>query len=168
MGRRKKQRGSTPATATLSRHGIVFATHGYDHDPAAESYGLEAAEALGVDAARIFKTLLASVDGDLTVGIVPVLTSLDLKALARTIGARKAVMADPADVERATGYVVGGVSPVGQRRQLRTVLDTSATLYDSILVSGGRRGFDIELAAQDLRYVTDAMIADIARTTTRR
>lgn len=161
--RRDKQQGSTPATAALARVGIDFATHTYHHDPAAESYGREAAEALGVDAARIFKTLLASVGDTLVVGVVPVLSMLDLKALARTTGGRKAVMADPTDAERATGYVVGGISPIGQRRRLRTVLDTSAALHDTILVSGGRRGFDIELSPEDLREATKAIVADIAR-----
>lgn len=161
--RNKQQQGATPATTALTGSGIDFVTHAYHHDPATESYGREAADALGVDAARIFKTLLASVDGTLVVGIVPVLATLDLKSLARSAGGRKAVMADPADAERATGYVVGGISPIGQRRRLRTVLDTSATLHDTVLVSGGRRGFDIELSPDDLRTVTAATIADIAR-----
>lgn len=163
MTRGRKQSGSTPATTALSRLGIDYVAHTYHHDPATQSYGQEAVDALGVDAARVFKTLLASVDGALVVGIVPVLASLDLKAVARTAGGRKSVMADPADAERATGYVVGGISPVGQRKRLPTILDASAGQHDTILVSGGRRGFDIELAPDDLRAVTDATLADIAR-----
>ncbi|UYM05340.1 Cys-tRNA(Pro) deacylase [Solicola gregarius] len=163
MARRNKAQGSTPATTALARLDISFVTHAYDHDPAAESYGREAAEALGVDAERIFKTLLATLDGSLVVGIVPVLRSLDLKSLARAAGGRKAAMADPAGAERATGYVVGGISPIGQRRRLRTLLDESAAQHAAILVSGGRRGFDIELAPDDLLAATSGMLASIAR-----
>jgi len=163
MAKSTKPTGSTPATTALARLGIDFESHAYDHDPAAGSYGREAADALGVDAERIFQTLLASVDGTLTVGIVPVLASLDLKALARATGGRKAVMADVADAERATGYVVGGISPLGQRRRLRTVVDASALVHDTVLVSGGRRGFDIELAPDDLVAATNASVAPIAR-----
>lgn len=158
-----KRGGGTPATTELTRRGVAFATHTYRHDPAAESYGREAAEALGVDPARVFKTLLADVDGEHVVAMVPVLATLDLKALARAIGGRKAVMTDPAVAERVTGYVVGGISPVGQRRGHRTVLDESATAYDSVLVSGGRRGLDIELAPDALTAATDATTAPIAR-----
>lgn len=163
MARRGKRQGSTPATTALTRLGIDFSAHAYHHDPAAESYGREAADALGVDAERIFKTLLASVDGALVVGIVPVPASLDLKALARAADGRKSLMADPADAERATGYVVGGISPVGQRRRLRTLIDSSAARHDTILVSGGRRGFDIELAPDDLVAATNGSLAPIAR-----
>ncbi len=165
MAKRTKRPGSTPATTTLTDLGIDFVAHSYVHDPAAQSYGREAADALGVDPARVFKTLLASVDGTLIVGIVPVLASLDLKALARAVDGRKATMADPADAERATGYVVGGISPVGQRRPLRTILDESAHTYDTVLVSGGRRGFDIELAPGDLIAATNGSVAPIARST---
>ncbi|MDE0778515.1 MAG: aminoacyl-tRNA deacylase, partial [Nocardioides sp.] len=132
--------GGTPATVALTRAGIEFTVRGYDHDPRAASFGLEAAAALGVPAERVFKTLLVGVDGALTVAIVPVSGQLDLKALARAVGGRRAVMADPATAERATGYVVGGISPLGQRRAHPTVLDTSALAHASILVSGGRRG----------------------------
>ncbi|MEN8674816.1 Cys-tRNA(Pro) deacylase, partial [Nocardioides sp.] len=138
--------GGTPATVALTRAGIEFTVRGYDHDPRAASFGLEAAAALGVPAERVFKTLLVGVDGALTVAIVPVSGQLDLKALARAVGGRRAVMADPATAERATGYVVGGISPIGQRRAHPTVLDTSALAHASILVSGGRRGLDLELA----------------------
>ena len=163
MARRKKQHGSTPATTTLTGLGVAYVTHTYDHDPAVDSYGREAADSLGVEPDRIFKTLLASVDGALTVAIVPVLAALDLKTLARAAGGRKAVMADPTEAERATGYVVGGISPVGQRKPLPTILDESALAHPTMLVSGGRRGFDIELAPSDLVTATAATIATIAR-----
>lgn len=160
----KKQRGTgTPATAALTRAGVGFTTHPYAHDPAASSYGLEAAQALGLDPATVFKTLLAEVDGKLVVGIVPVTGQLDLKALAAAVGGKKATMADPAVAERVTGYVVGGISPVGQRRPLPTVLDASAPAHARVYVSGGRRGLDIGLAPDDLRRATGATIAPIAR-----
>lgn len=158
-----KAGGSTPATNELTRLGVAFTTRGYTHDPAAESYGLEAATALGVDPARVFKTLLATVGGGLVVGVIPVLTTLDLKALARSIGGRKATMAAPDDAERATGYVVGGISPFGQRRRHTTVVDESATAHTTILVSGGKRGFDIEIAPAGLIDVTGAHLATIGR-----
>ena len=163
MARRARGAGGTPATVTLSAAGIAFEVRAYEHDPRAESYGLEAAEALDVDPARVFKTLLASLDGTLVVGIVPVTGQLDLKALARALGGSKAVMADVAAAERATGYVAGGISPVGQKRPHRTVLDTTALDHDTILVSGGRRGFDIELAPADLVAITGAVTATIGR-----
>jgi Cys-tRNA(Pro)/Cys-tRNA(Cys) deacylase len=118
---------------------------------------------LGLDPAQVLKTLFASVDGRLVVGIVPVAGQLDLKALAAAVGGKKATMADPADAERATGYVVGGISPVGQRRSHPTVLDESATAYDTVYVSGGRRGLDLGLAPADLVRVTGATVAAIAR-----
>ena len=123
---RKGRQGGTPATVALDRAGVAYTLHPYDHDPRAVSYGLEAAEALGVDPARVFKTLLATLDGELVVGIVPVSGQLDLKALARALGGSRAVMADVAAAERATGYVAGGISPIGQKRPHRTVLDASA------------------------------------------
>jgi len=161
----KKVRGSagTPATVALTAAGVPFAVRAYEHDPRATSYGLEAAEALGADPARVFKTLLASLDGSLVVAIVPVAGQLDLKALARALGGSKAVMADVAAAERATGYVAGGISPVGQKRRHPTVLDASALDHDTILVSGGRRGLDIELAPSDLVAVTGAVTATIGR-----
>jgi len=160
---KRRTAGSTPATVAMTSAGIAFEVRSYDHDPRAESYGAEAAEALGVDPARVFKTLLASLDGRLVVGIVPVSGQLDLKALARALGGSKAVMAEVAAAERATGYVAGGISPVGQKRAHPTVLDDSALDHDTILVSGGRRGFDIELAPHDLVAVTGAVTATIAR-----
>jgi Cys-tRNA(Pro)/Cys-tRNA(Cys) deacylase len=127
------------------------------------SFGLEAAQALGVEPDRVFKTLLADVDGALVVGVVPVTGMLDLKALAAAIGAKKAVMADPSTAERKTGYVVGGISPIGQKTALTTVIDETAELFDTVFVSGGKRGFDIELAPGDLVAVTRARFAPIAR-----
>lgn len=159
----KKTSAGTPATAALTARGIAFTPHPYEHDPAAPSYGLGAADALGVEAERVFKTLLADVDGTLVVAVVPVTGQLDLKALASTVGGKRASMADPAVAERKTGYVVGGISPVGQKTRLRTVVDETATLFPTIFVSGGRRGFDIELSPDDLALVTAASFAPIAR-----
>ncbi|QEO10525.1 Cys-tRNA(Pro) deacylase [Protaetiibacter larvae] len=154
--------GGTPATVALTAAGIAFSEHAYHHDPANRDFGLEAATALGVDADQVFKTLLAEVDGRLVVGIVPVTGKLDLKALAAAVGGRKAAMADPALAERRTGYVVGGISPIGQKTRHETVLDETAELWDVVYVSGGRRGFDIGLAPADLVWVTGAVLADIA------
>lgn len=159
----KKTSAGTPATAALTARGVAFTAHPYEHDPSAASFGLEAADALGVEADRVFKTLLADVDGTLVVGIVPVTGQLDLKSLAATVGGRRATMADPAVAERKTGYVVGGISPIGQKTRLRTVVDETATLFPTVYVSGGRRGFDIELAPDDLVQVTGATFAPIAR-----
>ena len=163
MVKKARAAGGTPATVALTRAGIPYEVRAYDHDPRATSYGLEAAEALGVDPARVFKTLLASLDGRLVVGIVPVSGQLDLKALARALGGSRAVMAEVSAAERATGYVAGGISPVGQKRAHRTVLDGSALAHDTILVSGGRRGLDIELAPGDLVAITAAVTATIGR-----
>ena len=155
--------GSTPATVALAKLGIDFEVRSYQHDPSVTDFGREAADALGVPAERVFKTLLADADGSLVVGIVPVAGKLDLKALAAAVGARKAAMADPTLAERKTGYVVGGISPIGQRTRLRTVLDESALSYETVLVSGGRRGFDIELAPAGLLQATEGSTAAIAR-----
>ncbi len=152
----------TPATVALVAAGIAFTEHPYVHDPAAASFGLEAAEALGIEPERVFKTLLAEVDGRLVVGVVPVTGKLDLKALAAAIGGKKAAIADPAVAERRTGYVVGGISPVGQKSAHPTVVDETVELWDTVYVSGGRRGFDIELTPADLVLVTGAVIAAIA------
>ena len=153
----------TAATALLEREGIPHTVHTYAHDPRHESYGSEASEALNVPADRVFKTLVASVDGALTVGVVPVSAQLDLKALAAAAGGKKATMADPAAAERATGYVVGGISPLGQRRRLRVVIDSSALAFTSVFCSGGRRGLEIELAPTDLVRAANATIAPISR-----
>lgn len=152
----------TPATLALRAAGIPFVEHSYDHDPAVTSYGLEAAAVLQLDPERVFKTLVADVDGRLVVGIVPVTGKLDLKALAVAAGGKKASMADPAVAERRTGYVVGGISPIGQKTRHATVLDETAELWDTVFVSGGRRGLDLEVAPTDLIAITDAIVADIA------
>ena len=159
----RKGAGGTPATVALTRAGVPFTRHPYDHDPRAESFGLEAAEALGFPPERVFNTLLAEAGGVLVVGIVPVTGQLDLKALARAVGEAKATMADPAAAERSTGYVVGGISPVGQKRALPTVLDDSALDHATVFVSGGRRGLDLELAPADLVRATQATTAPIRR-----
>ena len=155
-------RGTT-ATLALERAGIAFTVHEYTHDPRAGSYGREASEALGVPADRVFKTLVAEVDGRLVVGVVPVEGQLDLKALAAAAGGKKAAMAQPAAAERATGYVTGGISPVGQRKRLPVVLDASAMGFATVFCSAGRRGLEIELAPGDLVKATDAVVAAIGR-----
>jgi len=155
--------GGTPATVALTAAGIAFTVRSYAHDPAAASYGLAAAAALGVDAARVFKTLLVQAEDGLAVGIVPVDRQLDLKALATALGVKRVQMADPAVAERVTGYVVGGISPVGQKRRLPTVLDESADDDETVLVSGGRRGLDLELRPTDLLAATGGRLAAIAR-----
>ncbi|MEU7133829.1 Cys-tRNA(Pro) deacylase [Streptomyces sp. NPDC046261] len=162
----KKQQqasGATPAIVALEKAGTAFSVHAYDHDPAAASYGEEAAEALGVEPGRVFKTLVADVDGALTVAVVPVSGSLDLKALAAAVGGKRAAMADPAAAERTTGYVRGGISPLGQRKRLPTALDASARSHTTICVSAGRRGLEVELSPADLALLTGAVIAPIAR-----
>jgi Cys-tRNA(Pro)/Cys-tRNA(Cys) deacylase len=159
----KKQTGGTPATVALTSAGIEFVLHAYDHDPRATSYGEEAAQALGLERQRVFKTLMALVDGTLTVAVVPVSGKLDLKALARAIGGSRAAMAEVAEAERATGYVAGGISPVGQRRPHPTVVDESALDHPAIYVSAGRRGLDLAIAPGDLVAVTGAITADISR-----
>lgn len=152
----------TPATALVARQRVTHRVHEYTHDPRAESYGEEAAAALGVAPERVFKTLVAEVDGTLTVAVVPVTGSLDLKALAAAAGGKKATMADPAAAERATGYVRGGISPLGQRKRLRTVIDSSADEYETVFCSAGRRGLELELSAGDLARLLDAVTAPIA------
>ena len=159
----RKSPGGTPATVALTRAGIAFTLHSYEHDPRAASYGLEAAAALGVPPERVFKTLLADLDGSLVVGIVPVDGQLDLKALARALGGSKAVMADPSVAERVTGYVVGGISPLGQKRRARTVLDESALAHSTVFVSAGRRGLDLEIAPADLVRALEATTDQIGR-----
>ncbi|GAA2078108.1 Cys-tRNA(Pro) deacylase [Streptomyces albiaxialis] len=159
----KQQSAATPATVAATEAGVAFTTHAYEHDPAAASYGEEAAEALGVSPEQVFKTLVADVDGTLTVAVVPVSASLDLKALASATGGKRAAMADPAAAERTTGYVRGGISPLGQRKRLPTVLDASADGHPTICVSAGRRGLEIELSPKDLAALTDAVTAPIAR-----
>ncbi|QIX26378.1 Cys-tRNA(Pro) deacylase [Nocardioides sp. JQ2195] len=159
----RKKPGGTPATVALTRAGVDFTLHTYAHDPRATSFGHEAAEALGVEADRVFKTLVADAQGTLVVGIVPVTRQLDLKALARSVGASRAAMAEQSTAERATGYVVGGISPIGQKRDHPTVLDESALAHPSVFVSGGRRGLDIELSPTDLVALVGARVERIAR-----
>ena len=163
MSKRPDAAGATPATVALLAAGVAFTPHAYAHDPGTTNYGLEAASALGLDPQQVFKTLLADVDGALVVAIVPVTGKLDLKALAAAVGGKRAEMADPKLAERRTGYIVGGISPIGQKTRHTTVLDETAELYASIFVSGGRRGFDIELAPADLLAVTNGQTAAIAR-----
>ncbi|GAB3035885.1 Cys-tRNA(Pro) deacylase [Parafrigoribacterium mesophilum] len=153
----------TPATVALTASGIRFTAHSYRHDPANRHFGLEAVTELGLDAARVFKTLLVDVDGRLVVAVVPVTGSLDLGALARAANGKHASMADPAVAQRKTGYVLGGISPIGQKVRHQTVIDETAELYDTVFVSGGRRGLDIELAPADLVAITAATTAAIAR-----
>lgn len=159
--RTKADRASTPAMVALRAAGIAFAVHEYHHDPHETAYGDEAAAALHLDPERVFKTLVAEVDGQLVVGIVPVSGQLNLKALAAAVGGKKAAMADPKSVEKTTGYVLGGVSPVGQRKTLATVLDDTAMSFGTIFVSGGKRGLDIELKPDDLIKATNARTAPI-------
>ncbi|KJY27695.1 MULTISPECIES: Cys-tRNA(Pro) deacylase [Streptomyces] len=165
MAKKQKQQqtAGTPAITSLTASGVEFTTHSYEHDPAHPSYGEEAAEALGVSPEQVFKTLVAEVDGALTVAVVPVSGSLDLKALAAAVGGKRAAMADPALAERTTGYVRGGISPLGQRRRLPTVLDASASGHATICVSAGRRGLEVELDPAALATLTGAVLAPIAR-----
>ena len=148
----------TPAIVAATRAGIAFTVHEYEHDPRAGAYGLEAVEKLGLDPARVFKTLVADVDGTLTVAVVPVGAQLDLRALGK-----RARMADARAAERASGYVTGGISPLGQRRALPTVVDESALAFERIHVSAGRRGLELELAPADLVELTSARVAKITR-----
>ncbi len=159
----RRDSAGTPATVALTSAGVPFSVHTYDHDPSAPSYGLEAAAALGLPAAQVFKTLLVDTGAGLAVGIVPVAATLDLKAMAAAIGAKKVTMADPVVAARVTGYVVGGISPVGQKKRLPTVVDQSAHAFRTVYVSGGRRGFDVGLSPADLLTVTGAAYALIAR-----
>jgi Cys-tRNA(Pro)/Cys-tRNA(Cys) deacylase len=155
--------GGTRATELLARLGIRHVLHRYTHDPRHASYGQEASEALGVPPGRVFKTLIADVDGQLTVAVVPVAGSLDLKALATAVGGKKAAMADQARAERASGYVTGGIAPVGLRRPLPVVLDESVLDHPTVFCSAGQRGLQIELAPADLVAATGARTAAIGR-----
>jgi Cys-tRNA(Pro)/Cys-tRNA(Cys) deacylase len=157
---------ATPAVRTLEQAGVPFSLHEYDPaggHPGAHGYGEVAVTALGADPAQVFKTLVARVDGTMTVAVVPVSAQLDLKALAAAAGGRKAAMADPADAERSTGYVRGGISPLGQRKALPTVVDASALEFSTVLVGGGRRGLQVELPPADLVRLCRARTADISR-----
>lgn len=157
---------ATPATVALDTAGVVYTLHAYEHDPGNNNYGAEAVAALGIEADRMFKTLVVDIGTtrtDLAVAVVPVSCQLSLKQFAQAVGAKRAVMAAPAIVERSTGYVLGGVSPLGQKVRLMTVIDETAQLWDTIFVSAGRRGLDIELSPDDLSALAEAPFADIAR-----
>ena len=162
---RKDRSGGTPATVALTRAGVPFDLHPYDHDGGGghHAYGLEAVEALGLDPAHVFKTLVARVDGRLVVAVVPVSGSLDLKALAAAAGGKRAEMAEAADAERATGFVVGGISPVGHRSRLDVVVDATVTGLDVVYVSAGRRGLQMSLDPADLVSVTGGRVAPVGR-----
>jgi len=164
VSKAKHTSSGTPALVALDAAGVTHTAHAYDHDPGSDlGYGLEAAQILGVPPEQVFKTLMTTVDGELTVAVVPVAGMLDLKALASVVGGKKAAMADKAAAERATGYVVGGISPLGQRTEHPTVLDETVELFDTVFVSGGRRGLDVELSPADLIRLTSAVVAPIAR-----
>lgn len=153
----------TPAVAALVKAGIDHRVHRYDHDPSAPSFGREAAEALGIEEGRVFKTLVTSVDGRLVVAVVPVDADLDMKALASAMKGKRAEMVDPALAQRATGYVLGGISPVGQKRRLPTVIDERAASWGTVFVSGGRRGLELEIGPDDLVRATAGKLAAIAQ-----
>lgn len=153
----------TPAIIRCERDGVAHTVHAYRHDPSETNYGLEAAEVLGISPERVFKTLIVNVDGQLVTAVVPVSGSLDLKALAAAVGGKRAEMADPRIAERKSGYIVGGISPIAQKTALPTVLDASATGFDTVFVSAGMRGADIELAPSDLVRLTNATLAPIGK-----
>ncbi len=163
MAAKKKDKGraATPAMLALTESGVPFAVHEYRHDPDDTAFGQEAAKALRLDPDRVFKTLVADVEGQLVVACVPVSSQLSLKALASAVGGKKAVMADSKSAEKSTGYVVGGISPLGQKKPLPTVIDASAVDHSTIFVSGGRRGVDLELKPEDLITATKARTAPI-------
>lgn len=155
--------GATRALRVLAEAGVAHVLHTYAHDPRTASYGLEAAEQLDVAPERVLKTLVADVDGQLTVAILPVDRQLDLKLLAAAVGGKRAALADVVRAERATGYVAGGISPLGQRTPLPAVVDESAMAHPTVLVSGGRRGLDVELDSSDLMRLTGGRVARIGR-----
>ncbi|MEU4543576.1 Cys-tRNA(Pro) deacylase [Nonomuraea dietziae] len=164
MSKAKKGGQGTPATVALTKAGADFTLHPYEHDANAQAYGEEAADALGLPYDRIFKTLVAEVESGLAVAVVPVAGKLDLKAFAAALGSKRAAMADAAKVERVTGYVVGGISPLGQRKQLPTVVDSSALEFDTVYFSAGKRGLQIETSPKNLVDLTRAATAPIAKT----
>ncbi len=159
----RRDTSGTPATVALTTAGVSFTRHSYEHDPGAGSFGLEAADVLGLPHKQVFKTLLVDSGAGLAVAVVPVSGRLDLKAMAAPLGVKRVTMADPLAAQRSSGYVVGGISPVGQKRALPTVVDESAELFDVVYVSGGRRGLDLGLSPADLVRVTGAVVADIGR-----
>ena len=159
----RRDSSATPATVALTAAGVTFSQYAYEHDPGARSFGLEAAEVLGLPPEQVFKTLLVDTGAGLAVAVVPVSGLLDLKAMAAALGVKRVTMADPAAAQRSSGYVVGGISPVGQKRALPTVVDQTAELFDVVYVSGGRRGLDLGLSPADLVRVTGAVVADVGR-----
>lgn len=160
---RRNEREATPALLALSRLGVAFTRHEYVHDPAVGSYGAEAAAALGVEPSRVLKTLVVDAAGRPCLALVPVDRSLDLKGVASALGVKRAAMAEPARAERATGYLVGAISPFGQRSRLRTVVEASVQEHTTVFVSAGRRGLEVELGPDDLVRTTGALVAAIAR-----
>ena len=154
----------TPAINVAKKAKIIHKVHEYDHDSLCESFGLEAAEKLGVAEARVFKTLVVSLDNkELAVGVIPVSSMLSMKLIAKAAGAKKAAMAAQSDVERSTGYVLGGVSPLGQKKRLKTIIDSSAKHYSTVYVSAGRRGLEIELSPDDLKNLVNGVLAAICK-----
>jgi Cys-tRNA(Pro)/Cys-tRNA(Cys) deacylase len=154
----------TPGILAAKNAKISYTIHEYTHDPSSESYGSEAAEKMGVPEVRVFKTLVVALDSrDLVVGVVPVSSMLSMKLIAKAAGAKKATMAAASDVARSTGYVLGGVSPLGQKKRLKTFIDASAELFSSVYVSAGRRGLEIELSPNDLRSLTNGVFAEICQ-----
>jgi len=152
----------TPAINAAKRAKIDFTIHEYEHDAKHESYGLEAAEKLGVDTNRVFKTLVVQFDEKLlAVGVIPVNSQLSMKQMAKALGVKKAKMAEPQEVEKSTGYVLGGVSPLGQKKKLKTVIDTSALEFQTMFVSAGRRGLEIEMKPNDLVSLTNGLFSDL-------
>ncbi|WP_045826852.1 Cys-tRNA(Pro) deacylase [Teredinibacter turnerae] len=154
----------TPGINLVKKSKVTHKVHSYEHDPGAASYGLEAAEKLSIDPRQVFKTLVVKLDGDtLAVGVVPVVEKLNMKLIAKAAGTKKAAMAEPAEVERTTGYVLGGVSPLGQKKRLKTFVDSSAKHLSTIFVSAGRRGLEIELSPRDLLNLVSGDFADLCQ-----